>query len=49
MVVLQQLLRLTQQRAFWFTVCLFAIVIISNLLNLFQASNAFLYKNRISQ
>ncbi|MGJ8484411.1 hypothetical protein ACSFVZ_10280 [Pseudoalteromonas sp. SYSU M81236] len=44
MVVLQQLLRLTQQRAFWFTVCLFAIVIISNLLNLFQASNAFLYK-----
>ncbi|WP_348708540.1 hypothetical protein [uncultured Pseudoalteromonas sp.] len=44
MAALQQLLRLTQQRAFWFTVFLFAIVLFSNLLNIFQASDAFFYK-----
>ncbi|WP_462176766.1 hypothetical protein [Pseudoalteromonas gelatinilytica] len=44
MAALQQLLRLTRQRAFWFTVFLFAIVLFSNLLNIFQASDAFFYK-----
>lgn len=44
MAVFQQLLRLRHQRAFWLTVSLFAIVMFSNLMNLFQASNAFLYQ-----
>lgn len=44
MAALQQLLRLARQRAFWFTVFLFAIVLFSNLLNIFQASDAFFYK-----
>ncbi len=45
MALFQQLLRLRHQRAFWLTISLFAIVIVSNLLNLFQTSNAFSYQS----
>jgi len=41
----QQLLRLKNVRAFWLTLSLFCVVLLSNVFNLFQASNAFFYQN----
>ncbi|MEM6508911.1 MAG: hypothetical protein AAF644_05385, partial [Pseudomonadota bacterium] len=45
MSAVQQLLRLKNLRAFWLTLSLFCVVLLSNMFNLFQASNAFFYQN----
>ena len=45
MSAVQQLLRLKNVRAFWLTLSLFCVVLLSNVFNLFQASNAFFYQN----
>ncbi|MEI8644949.1 hypothetical protein P4S60_04755 [Pseudoalteromonas sp. Hal040] len=45
MSAVQQLLRLKNVRAFWLTLSLFSVVLLSNVFNLFQASNAFFYQN----
>ena len=45
MSAVQQLLRLKNLRAFWLTLSLFCVVLLSNMFNLFQGSNAFFYQN----
>jgi hypothetical protein len=46
--VTQRLLLLKNQHIFWLTLGLFALVVINNVLNLFQASNAYFYQKLAS-
>lgn len=48
MAVTQRLLLLKNHHIFWLTLGLFALVVINNVLNLFQASNAYFYQKLVS-